>query len=431
MFRPDAFRKASRPLLKVRYPIQRPRNHCSIWTTATSTAPGISTAIDQCLVSLRKSQAPLNGSPLCIFLVTSQYAERIDTVPAALRKHLGVETLLGTVVHSIDNTEGMSITLFDQNVQCLPFVVEESAIRRVRQKAVGRWPEFRRTAGQAEEFDLNQFRTISQGGGKALIPDALQKLAQETVLPSLLLTFSDREPHQFIDALGDAFPSVPKVGLIGAQTPFLTGRPHTLFYNERVLSGGLIGAAFTGMQFSAAEVMHPALRPVGEPLEITSCRGNVVLDIAGANATKELLAQLNGKSMAAGVAAERQLYARVFSGDMSAVYRVSGGDPSKGTLALDTIKDIEVGMKLQFLQRLNYERPPTIETSPFSIRFMVNDPDSFVSTASNESTANSHTIIAGSEDGFVYSQGIAGNVVEGSLVCDVPHAEVVINCQQS
>lgn len=69
--------------------------------------------------------------------------------------------------------------------------------------------------------------------------------------------------------------------------------------------------------------------------------------------------------MTPGMSADRQLYVRLALGTVrrtrialscillkyilqdSAMYRITGGDPSKGTLAIDTVKDLKQGMELQ------------------------------------------------------------------------------------
>ncbi|KAI8913971.1 hypothetical protein DFJ77DRAFT_431584 [Powellomyces hirtus] len=352
----------------LRRPIPYTRAVRNLWTTATSSSSSLDKALNACTAALHKSkQSPRKQSQLCVVLASAHYpAASLEHLGRAVSDQFAPKCLIGAVVDSVAGTEGsslgpgLSITLMDNDAkaECVGFMVNSDNVRHVKQKAVGRWPDMGRGFGikgrdtDAEAFDLERFTTVSMGGGNVELPEKLQRILPSSEETALLLTFSDKEPYQFLETLDHSFPKATKIGLMGTMTPFVNGRPHTLYYNDKVLSGGLVGAAFVSKTLKASEkVSFAGLEALGEPLTITSCRGNIILNIDDTNAAKELLARMNNREMTAGIAAERQLYVRVSRGEKlaqtSAVYRLTGGDPSKGTLAVDTIKDLEIGMQIQ------------------------------------------------------------------------------------
>ena len=56
-----------------------------------------------------------------------------------------------------------------------------------------------------------------------------------------------------------------QVGLLTAQTPFITGRPHTLFHNGQIHSSGTVGIALPRRFSSDIEY---GLDPLTEPYRV-------------------------------------------------------------------------------------------------------------------------------------------------------------------
>ncbi|KAJ3149149.1 magnesium ion transporter [Geranomyces variabilis] len=426
-----------------------------LWTTATSSSPSLDKALDQCTAALHRApHTPRKAAKLCVILASSTYpAAGLERLGRAVIDHFAPATLLGAVVDSVGHGDGsvfghgLSVTLMDAapsntsgaDPHCVGFVIQPEDTRRVKQKAVGRWPDLGRGFAKetdAAAFDLERFTTVSMGGGHVGLPKKLQAIEESSQDTPLLLTFSDREPHQFLETIDASFPSTTKLGLIGTMTPFVTGRPHTLYYNDKVLSGGLVGAAIVSKRVHTTppEPSFTGLVALGEPLAITSCRGNIILNIDDTNAAKELLARMSNREMTAGVAPEHQLYVKVNDGDTSAVYRLTGGDPSKGTLAVDTVKDLEVGMKIQFMQRVGSDAAAKGEQDQ-AVVFACSDPDAPAAAPPVESLSApskaeiTRTIAARSEHGFIYGRGTLNksiNALTGTIACDVPLSTVSI-----
>lgn len=159
-----------------------------IWTTATSSLSSLPDALDECLNALKSTSKATGQTPLCIVLASNHYrGSDLEQLPRAVSSVISPKTLIGTVVEGVGSGststfgQGLSVSIVDKSVECDGFAVEEEAVRRVKQKAVGRWPEPRKgsAAGQeseAEGFKIEHFRSVSLGGGNFDLPESLKKL---------------------------------------------------------------------------------------------------------------------------------------------------------------------------------------------------------------------------------------------------------------
>jgi len=59
--------------------------------------------------------------------------------------------------------------------------------------------------------------------------------------------------------------------MICSSTPFITGRPFTMFYNDRVYSEGAVGVAISGVSHSFHVDFPATLEPVTPEVSITRC----------------------------------------------------------------------------------------------------------------------------------------------------------------
>jgi hypothetical protein len=87
--------------------------------------------------------------------------------------------------------------------------------------------------------------------------------------PKFAWILSDHEPYQLIETLDHHFPQATKAGLIGAATPFITGTPYTLFYNDKILPGGSIGFVSSSVPKVTSSIQHKALEALGSPMTVT------------------------------------------------------------------------------------------------------------------------------------------------------------------
>lgn len=97
------------------------------------------------------------------------------------------------------------------------------------------------------------------------------------------------------------------MGMICSSTPFITGRPFTMFFNDRVYSDGAVGAAISGVSHRFHVDFPANLQPITPELIITrcvfhttnppssslprsrSCEGNLINSLNNLNPTRMLL----------------------------------------------------------------------------------------------------------------------------------------------
>jgi hypothetical protein len=164
--------------------------------------------------------------------------------------------------------------------------------------------------------------------------------------------------------------------LIASSTPFLTGRPVTLFKGSSIFADGAVGLALfdQGSQQTTIEVEN--MQAVSPPMQVTQyVLGSLVgswdaADICGRAQTNlvEALDQGNpveslllAMSSQRSIDKEHDIYLGVIdtslsptpsSGDKkvykySRVYKITAGGPSQGTLLLDATEGPQVGAKVQ------------------------------------------------------------------------------------
>jgi len=59
--------------------------------------------------------------------------------------------------------------------------------------------------------------------------------------------------------------------MICSSTPFITGRPFTMFHNDRVYSEGAVGVAVSGVPHSFHVDFPTTLKPITPAVAITRC----------------------------------------------------------------------------------------------------------------------------------------------------------------
>ena len=103
------------------------------------------------------------------------------------------------------------------------------------------------------------------------------------------------------------------MGLIGAATPFLNGKPRTLFYRDQILTSGLIGIALKNTTKLDMVLHSESLVPISSRLDISRCQGNIILELANQNATKTLLKYVHSSAIQSN---DSSLFMRVYNGQV-------------------------------------------------------------------------------------------------------------------
>lgn len=306
---------------------------------------------------------------------------------------------------------------------------------------VGRWHAARRSSKQRlpatqsnilEEFngDLGRVKwediwDKSAASAQEMMPVELRMARPEDV--SSVLYFSDKAPEGIAKALKASFPHSHELGFLASSTPFITGRPVTLFHDGEIYSDGAIGIALQpSLGHTSLTVEFPGLVDLTPDLRVTSSEGNLVLTIDNGNPTRLLFAAMNkhgldGRDV---LLKDDEFYVGVMgNGKVERLHRITSGDPSRGTIALGTTSAPPQGsiIKMFYLPRrdevtLNLE--PTHGNA--SISFIAT-PDSIgdeppSSVLDNDVLVIDGNFVAGSENGFMLRRAAK----EESWSCTLP-----------
>jgi hypothetical protein len=99
--------------------------------------------------------------------------------------------------------------------------------------------------------------------------------------PESMVLLTDGTPNPLLRSLEAMYPESSRVcphsnkeaetddqiGIVSAPTPFITGRPHTLFHNAKTYSSGAVGISLPNQY--KTEITYP-LKPLTDRLKITS-----------------------------------------------------------------------------------------------------------------------------------------------------------------
>ncbi|KAI9288163.1 hypothetical protein BC943DRAFT_273480 [Umbelopsis sp. AD052] len=326
----------------------------NLWTHRTASRPELAQAVTESVANLPKK--PID---ICVALVSQSFpANDLLKLNTEFLKHISPKIFIGAVVDRVPSPQsgghGLSV-LIGQEEDATGFALDDTADRKkFKSVSVGRWGKvqdfnrFKYEENDIEKFGWDAFKSVSTNvHGHELLPQ-LQNLQT----PKFAWILSDHEPYQLIETLDHHFPQATKAGLIGASTPFITGTPYTMFYNDKVLPGGSIGFVSSSVPKVSSSVQHKALESLGSPMTVTRCRGNIILDLDETSATGLLLNLLN-KGHNAKISKDKEFYLGACTEDadnnaqLTSVHRVTSGDPSKGNMSIDTTKDFQVGQKVQ------------------------------------------------------------------------------------
>ncbi|BGP03849.1 hypothetical protein NBRC10513v2_007590 [Rhodotorula toruloides] len=194
-----------------------------------------------------------------------------------------------------------------------------------------------------------------------------------------LVVFTADRIQPFLNSLS-TYSSAATVGMLGTSTPFHSPShaPFSLFYGAEEASTGAVGVAI--VRDSAGEEKQPrldygGLQPLGEPYEVTSSQGNIVLSLSSQNAARLLLSAVNdlfGTSASNLSAAQRnqekekEFFVAVYEGkpeiplDLGKarhVSRIMAGDPSRGAMSVETEEDVKKGYYVVFLHHPSEPTP--------------------------------------------------------------------------
>ncbi|KAF9135637.1 hypothetical protein BGW39_001517 [Mortierella sp. 14UC] len=440
-------------------------NRKTLWTAATSSHPDLATALSQCLPSSStsgstKSDTSTNSQKgVTIVLASRSYpGSDLLALPSKIPAQISTSHhILGAVVDRVPTPSGHGVSTLtltpnisvttattDRLLDCQPFYLSgaESRRKRLKEKSVGKWAR----SQDIEERSLDtadawsSFKSISIGRNQVQVPTAALPPSTATATAEQdIMMISDLEVHQFLEALDTANPEASKVGLMATSTPFITGRPVTMFYDGQLVQDGVLGVSILKTRKAQKEetsVTYPSMSPLGPAMQITRCRGNIILELDESNATRLLLDRLQATTLtkdkeyflATGEPNTSGSDAQV---DMSkaTVYKITGGDPSKGNMAVDTVHDLQVGQWVQFIHHGkaqdhgHFDKDLSSFSSDATLRFTATDPNNTIeeqveATGPVDTPSSSSSVEnrfgGSSENGF-----IVGQPHQGTWVCAV------------
>ncbi|KAG0211815.1 hypothetical protein BGX28_007405 [Mortierella sp. GBA30] len=443
----------------------------SLWTAATCSHPDLATALSRCFPSTTSSSSPSsspsaasNKDSVTVILASRSYpGSDLLSLPSKVPEHVSKSSVvLGAVIDRVPTRSGhgvSTLTLTPSSsssskyriLSCHPFYLSgpESRRKRLKEKSVGKWARSQdieeRSLDTADAWSA--FKSISIGQNQVQVPTAIlpPSSSPSSQLEQDIFMISDLEVHQFLEALDTATPVASKVGLMASSTPFITGRPVTMFYDGRLVQDGVLGVSIVKEaqqhlqkekevdEYRRTSVDYPSMATLGPAMQITRCRGNIILELDESNATRLLLDRLQATTLtkdkeyflATGeaTAGDQDEDSNV---DMSkaTVYKITGGDPSKGNMAVDTVHDLNVGQWVQFIHHDKAQEHGHIDTSiggkHGTLRFSTTDPNNTIEeqqeTQEQQPTEEKVQAVFGgsSENGF-----IVGQPSEGTWVCTV------------
>ena len=240
------------------------------WATAVSRSMAFEDAVAECAAGIREQLGP-GGISLAAVFVTPQFAGHYGRVPEVIGRHLSPDTLFGCSAGGVIGG--------GQEVEQLPAVSV--------------------TAARLPGVELRKFHLT--GGLPDLDgpPDAWESLVgvrreDEPQFVVLADPFSS-DPEALLSGLDYAFPGAPKIGGLasGAGSPGLGA----LFLDDAVYTGGTIGLSLSG-DVAIDTVVAQGCRPVGDLLQVTRAKQNILYELDGRPAfevLEGLVAGLDGK----------------------------------------------------------------------------------------------------------------------------------------
>jgi hypothetical protein len=226
-----------------------------------------------------------------------EHSDELEQVVSTMRsvrsdKGRGKARLVGCLSGPVDNMEltagkraalSCAVAVFDSG-QCVPFYSE---LQGRRDTQVGRWHSFRKKATDEEEGldileaggrqsinweDVWNKRISSSINKDTMMPEALRSTSYVRLFFLLCLHYSrlhrpseihtllymtTPHPDLFTSALSDFWSSSKSsstsLGLVAAPTHFVTGRPVTLFSDDKIYGNGSVGLALMKSEDNAED----------------------------------------------------------------------------------------------------------------------------------------------------------------------------------
>lgn len=297
------------------------------WSSAASDEPVLEKAIE---ALSRDVLAQMAGDPvdLAIVFVSRQFSMRLKEVPQLFRRFLPHKTLLGCSAggvigggREIEQRAGISLTAAHLPGVTATLITLEGSLLPDLDASPRAWHE----ALAVPVEPLPHF---------VLLADPFSFPASD-----------------FLAGLDYAYPKSVKVGGLasGASAP----GGNTLYAGATTRHSGLVGVALSG-NISVDTIVAQGCRPIGKPLRVTRCEGNILFEIEGrppVEVIRDLIGSLDERdrqlvqnALFIGVATE-EFADSARTGDYL-IRNLVGVDPQRGALAIG--EHLRNGQVVQF-----------------------------------------------------------------------------------
>ena len=296
------------------------------WATAISRKTSFEDALLECAGDVRERLGP-GPVTLALVFVTPHFAEFYGGLHGTLAGSLRPETLLGCSAGGVIGG--------GEEVEQLPAVTLTAA----------RLPHV-----TVRPFHVDEALPDLDGP-----PESWERLigVERTEEPQFILLADPftAGPETLLAGLDYAFPDSPKIGGLasGATSPGL----NALFLDGEVYNSGIVGVALSG-DVVVDTVVAQGCRPVGELMQVTSCRANMIYELDGRpafSAIEELFEGMNERDRELAV---RSLFLGVVMDEFSKepkagdflIRNLVGIDPKGGAVAVGEY--LQEGMRVRF-----------------------------------------------------------------------------------
>ena len=298
------------------------------WATAISRKASFDDAVRECTEEVRENLGPGNISLAFVF-VTPHFAAYYSQIPGLMARYLEPEVLVGC--------SGGGVIGGGEEVEQAPAVTL--------------------VAANLPDTEVRVFRiedTLPDLDGP---PDAWTRLVgvpeESTGEPQLVLIADPFSVpvEALLAGLDYAFPVSPKVGGLasGGTSPGM----NALFLNDEVFTDGAIGVSLVG-NIAIDTVVAQGCRPIGETMQVTGCKGNLLHELDGRpaiEAIQDLFSTLDERDRNL---AQTALFVGVLMDEFNEKPQVGeflirnliGVDPRQGAVAIG--ENLQEGMRLRF-----------------------------------------------------------------------------------
>ena len=224
------------------------------WSSAVSESPSLSDALEECGNAVRAGLGDLSPD-LIVAFPSPHYAAEYEGLPELVRDRVGPGLLVGCsgggvigAGREVEHRAGFALTAAVlPDVELTPFHVGNDALPD-EDAAPDRWQALVGT-------------TTEEGPQFVILADPMSMRIDKLVV-----------------GLDYAFPGSPKIGGMASGGP----QPGTnaLFLGDTTHRSGAVGVAMTGA-VAVDTIVAQGCRPIGDPMLVTSCSRNVLVELDG------------------------------------------------------------------------------------------------------------------------------------------------------